>query len=78
MVNRAAALLLLLLLASCSSLHAPAPHMRQSPAPSLQVERQAQPVEPLHQQVAAPLGLLGATGGWVFARRLRTRIRRGQ
>lgn len=77
MVNRAAALLLLLLLASCSSLHAPAPHMRQSPAPSLQVERQAQPVEP-PAQVAAPLGIMAATGGWVFARRLRARIRRGR
>lgn len=77
MVSRASALLLLLALAGCSSSHVPAPHMRQSPAPSLQVERQAQPVEPLHQ-VAAPLGLLGATGGWVFARRLRARIRRGR
>lgn len=77
-MSRAAALLLLLALAGCSSSHVPAPHMRQSPAPSLQMERQAQPVEPLHQQVAAPLGLLGATGGWVFARRLRARIRRGR
>lgn len=28
--------------------------------------------------VPAPMGLLGATGGWAFARRLRARIRRGR
>ena len=61
------------LLASCSSSR----HMRQPPAPSLQVERQAQQAEP-PAQVAAPLGILGATGGWVFARRLRARIGRGR
>ena len=67
MVNRAVALLLLLALASCTSFHH---RPQQQPASTLQARAP--------EQVAAPLGIMAATGGWAFSRRIRARIRRGE